>query len=156
MFGRTPKTTPLDDALLEAVTDAVPQGGATISRRYEPKPGGWFVTVQPVNPDASPFTVGAFGRDGVRFSVGQNTLFDVYGVRKPRHLGLVKQLLSGIVTGRVTEYGGARKGYVEIGLTRGTFKGGHRGFTRVLPFRLRGRRYAPYTPHTAPVENQPS
>jgi len=148
MFGGK-KVSPLDDALLEAVTDAVPAGSASIERAWVRDAHGWFVAVVPRNPDACPFTVGAHGRDAVRFTIGRGTSFEVYGVRKPRHLGLVKQLIGGIVGGRVQEFGGGRSGYATIGLSRGRFSTSRRGFYRFFPLPLVGRVYAAYNASTA-------
>ncbi len=148
MFASKFRPGPLDEALLEAVTDAVPTESATIEHSWNREARGWFVEVAPRAVDACPFSVGAHGRDAVRFTIGRGTSFEVYGVRKPRHLGLVKQLIGGIVGGRVQEYGGGRSGYATIGLTRGRFSTSRRGLYRFFPLPLTGRVYAPYATPT--------
>nr|NLI48905.1 hypothetical protein [Propionibacterium sp.] len=148
MFANKHRLSTLDEALLEAVTDAVPPESATIERAWNREARGWFVEVAPRALDACPFTVGAHGRDTVRFTIGRGTSFEIHGVRKPRHLGLVKQLLGGIVGGRVQEYGGGRSGYATIGLTRGRFSTSRRGLYRFFPLPLTGRVYAPYATPT--------
>lgn len=144
MFRTQPRTSKLDDSLLEVVTDLVPPGSATLEREWVKQAGGWVVSVTPESPDACPFSLGAHGRDAVRFTIGQGTAFEVYGVRKARHLGLVKQLVSGIVAGRVREFGSGKSGYASIGLARGEFKTSRRGLFRFFPLPLVGRTYAPY------------
>ena len=144
LFRHAPKTSLLDEALLQAVTDAVPPGSATLERAWSKEAGAWFVTVVPTNPKACPFTVGAHGNGQVRFSLGSGTTFDLYGVWRPRQLGLTKRLIAGIVAGRITEFGRGRRAYVEIALARGVYSSGPHRWLRFPPFRLPGRGYAPF------------
>lgn len=144
LFGRAPRASRLDEALLAAVTDAVPPGSASLQRAWSRDAGAWFVAVVPVNPDACAFSVGAHGNGQVRFTLGSGTSFELYGVWRERQLGLTKRLLAGIVAGRITEFGRGRRAYVEIGLVRGVYSSGPRRWLPLPPLRLPGRRYAPF------------
>lgn len=142
---RPPKTSALDSALLEAVTDAVPRGSASVESSWVRDARGWFVGVIPRRAEACPFSVGAHGREQVRFTVGRGTAFEVYRVGRPDDLGLVRRLLEAIVAGRVEEFGSGRRSFVRITLGRGdVFTGGVRARWRPWPLAPKGQKFGPF------------
>lgn len=145
MFGRPPKPSALDAALLEVITDAVPRGRASIESAWVADAKGWFVAVVPKSADACPIALGAHPRNQVRITLGQGTTFEVYGVARASDLGIVRRIVEAVVAGRVEEYGDGR-GWVKvaIGPGRATFEGGPRAGWRPWPFRGRPRTYTRY------------
>jgi hypothetical protein len=144
MFGRPPKLSALDDALLEVVTDAVPRGSAHIERSWSADERCWLVTVTPNDPDACPFALGARPRDEVRFVVG-GTTFDLYGVRRSADLGFTRRLVEAIIAGRVEESGSGRSSQVRLALDRKeTYVGGRTRVRAPWPLRSAPRTFARY------------
>lgn len=145
MFGRASLPSTRDDALLEAVTDAVPRGSATIRREWDGELRGWRVSVQPESADACPFAVTAHARDQVRVDAGASTTFEVYGARGRRDLDLVRRLIAAIVAGAIDEYTSRSGSFVRLTLgprKADVFEGGRR--RRWWPGTPKPRAFAPY------------